>query len=153
MKATSEAEGLLEMIRPPRLEDAGLEDCALPPESIQEAFLKAAMSVKSQAASVFYASDDESEANSVNDPQPNFGESPDALVGVMQGTEPPGSSDTKKGRVVVPEVVSDEGGAGVGDAKKTVGEVVGPVVPEGVKACVDGLQGLEIGREGPCSEG
>ncbi|RWV79375.1 hypothetical protein GW17_00059498 [Ensete ventricosum] len=32
-------------IAPPRLEDAGLEDCALPPESIMEAFALAAISV------------------------------------------------------------------------------------------------------------
>ncbi|XP_065038414.1 uncharacterized protein LOC135673396 [Musa acuminata AAA Group] len=32
-------------ICPPRLEDAGLEDCALPPESIMEAFALAAISV------------------------------------------------------------------------------------------------------------
>ncbi|XP_074572546.1 uncharacterized protein LOC141829034 [Curcuma longa] len=33
-------------IRPPRLEDAGLEDCALPPESIMEAFARAAISAR-----------------------------------------------------------------------------------------------------------
>ncbi|KAG6502512.1 uncharacterized protein LOC121983850 [Zingiber officinale] len=33
-------------VRPPRLEDAGLEDCALPPESIMEAFARAAISAR-----------------------------------------------------------------------------------------------------------
>lgn len=47
---TEELRGVLDgaAIRPPRLEDAGLEDCALPPESIMEAFSRAAISLKSQ---------------------------------------------------------------------------------------------------------
>ncbi|CAN6217384.1 unnamed protein product [Urochloa humidicola] len=45
-------------IRPPRLEDAGLEDCALPPESIAEAFSLAAAAVYSRLAR-FPLSDDE----------------------------------------------------------------------------------------------
>ncbi|RLM79877.1 uncharacterized protein C2845_PM12G25640 [Panicum miliaceum] len=47
-------------IRPPRLEDAGLEDCALPPESIAEAFSLAAAAVSSRLAR-FPLSDDEEE--------------------------------------------------------------------------------------------
>ncbi|KAL7607022.1 hypothetical protein Lser_V15G20018 [Lactuca serriola] len=45
MEATWEANisSLLDKIKPPLLEDAGLEDCALPSDSIQEAFPKAAM--------------------------------------------------------------------------------------------------------------
>nr|KAJ0214318.1 hypothetical protein LSAT_V11C400219520 [Lactuca sativa] len=45
MEATGEANisSLLDKIKPSLLEDEGLEDCALPPDSIQEAFLKAAM--------------------------------------------------------------------------------------------------------------
>ncbi|KAM0938381.1 hypothetical protein DsansV1_C23g0177601 [Dioscorea sansibarensis] len=35
-------------ILPPRLEDAGLEDCALPPDAIREAFARAADSLKSR---------------------------------------------------------------------------------------------------------
>ncbi|KAK2988440.1 hypothetical protein RJ640_022277 [Escallonia rubra] len=59
MEATAEAvAGLLEKIRPPRLEDAGLEDCVLPPESIKEAFLKAATAVKS---TIFSPSEDDEE--------------------------------------------------------------------------------------------
>ena len=45
-------------IRPPPLEDAGLEDCALPPESIAEAFSLAAAAVSSRLAR-FPLSDDE----------------------------------------------------------------------------------------------
>ncbi|KAL5729235.1 hypothetical protein ACHQM5_002211 [Ranunculus cassubicifolius] len=37
-------------IRAPRLEDAGLEDCALSPNSIKQAFFKAANSIKSFVA-------------------------------------------------------------------------------------------------------
>ncbi|XP_021298759.1 uncharacterized protein LOC110427531 [Herrania umbratica] len=61
MEATrgGEATGFLEKVLPPRLEDAGLEDCALPPDSIHEAFRKAASAVKSRAA--FFHSDDEDE--------------------------------------------------------------------------------------------
>ncbi|KAI4324746.1 hypothetical protein MLD38_030203 [Melastoma candidum] len=52
-------------ILPPRLEDAGLEDCALPPESIQEAFMKAAFAVKSRASSLLSPSTEESDLVSV----------------------------------------------------------------------------------------
>ncbi|KAM7254572.1 hypothetical protein ACFE04_003952 [Oxalis oulophora] len=58
-------------ILPPRIEDAGLEDCALPPDSIKEAFLKAATAVKSRASSLFAtASEDEEEDehDCINDP-------------------------------------------------------------------------------------
>ncbi|GAA0149271.1 hypothetical protein LIER_08495 [Lithospermum erythrorhizon] len=44
MESTEEAS--FHKVQPPRLEDAGLEDCALPPEAIHEAFLKAAMSTR-----------------------------------------------------------------------------------------------------------
>lgn len=47
MEETADGLEPLEAIRPPRLEDAGLEDCALPPEAIQEAFFRAANSVQS----------------------------------------------------------------------------------------------------------
>ncbi|WOK98566.1 hypothetical protein Cni_G07278 [Canna indica] len=41
-----EAAAAAAFIRPPRLEDAGLEDCALPPESVMEAFARAAISAR-----------------------------------------------------------------------------------------------------------
>ncbi|CAK9161489.1 unnamed protein product [Ilex paraguariensis] len=144
MEATSQTEGLLEKIRPPRLEDAGLEDCALPPESIKEAFFKAATAVKSHAASIFSASGDEPEDSCLNDPWPTFGESSDKLVGVIPGTEPSGSCVSEKGGGV-PGVV----GAGLADTEK----MVEPEVPEGGEAWGDGLQGLEIGEKGQYEKG
>ncbi|OMO54107.1 hypothetical protein CCACVL1_28066, partial [Corchorus capsularis] len=74
MEATrgQESTGLLDKILPPRLEDAGLEDCALPPDSIHEAFLKAASAVKSRAASFFHSDDeDEDEPSCLDDPFPD----------------------------------------------------------------------------------
>ncbi|MBA0594889.1 hypothetical protein Gorai_011778 [Gossypium raimondii] len=84
MEATREREttGLLDKILPPRLEDAGLEDCALPPDSIHEAFLKAASAVKSRAANIFHSDDeDEVERGCLDDPFPDKGKcSSDVLV-------------------------------------------------------------------------
>uniref|UniRef100_A0A2N9FNS0 Uncharacterized protein n=1 Tax=Fagus sylvatica TaxID=28930 RepID=A0A2N9FNS0_FAGSY len=90
----------LPTILPTRLEDAGLEDSALPPDSIQEAYLRAATAVKSRASSIFPTDDDEG--------------------------APHGPCATEKGSRV-PEVGSND------------------VVVRGGKACVEGLQGLEIG--------
>lgn len=64
-----ELTGLLNKILPPYLEDASLEDCALPPDSIKEVFFKVASIVKSRATSVF-TSDKESTAY-VQDPWPD----------------------------------------------------------------------------------
>ncbi|KAJ6706361.1 hypothetical protein OIU79_010908 [Salix purpurea] len=66
MEATKEGSGLLDRIVPPRLEDSGLEDCALPPDLIKEAFLKAASAVKSRATFIF--SDEDESADYVQDP-------------------------------------------------------------------------------------
>ncbi|GER48348.1 protein kinase superfamily protein [Striga asiatica] len=55
MELPEESRPPLEEIEPPPLEDAGLEDCALPPESIMEAFLIAA----SAAGSVVPSSDED----------------------------------------------------------------------------------------------
>ena len=74
MEATrgGESTGLLDKILPPRLEDAGLEDCALPPDSIHEAFLKAASAVNSRAATLLHSDDeDEVEPGCVDDPFPD----------------------------------------------------------------------------------
>ncbi|KAE8656969.1 Sulfite exporter TauE/SafE family protein, putative isoform 1 [Hibiscus syriacus] len=69
-----ETTGLFDKILPPRLEDAGLEECALPPDSIQEAFLKAASVVKSRAATFFHSDDeDEVEHGCLDDPLPDKG--------------------------------------------------------------------------------
>ncbi|GMI93809.1 hypothetical protein HRI_003050200 [Hibiscus trionum] len=95
MEATRgrESTGLLDnILLPPRLEDAGLEDCALPLDSIHEAFLKAASAVKSRSGTL-YDSDDEVEAGFVDsDPLPNAGSS--------SSPPPPGSVETNE-RVVV----------------------------------------------------
>ncbi|KAM1153243.1 hypothetical protein TB2_035203 [Malus domestica] len=53
-------------ILPPHLEDAGLEDCALLPDSINETFLKAATAVKSRATPIF-TSDEDKEARPEGD--------------------------------------------------------------------------------------
>nr|ABK26319.1 unknown [Picea sitchensis] len=45
---------IITSIIPPRLEDAGLEDCALSAEGIKEAFLRAAEAMKSKASNVFH---------------------------------------------------------------------------------------------------
>ncbi|XP_024979266.1 uncharacterized protein LOC112516451 [Cynara cardunculus var. scolymus] len=132
---------LLDKIQPPRLEDAGLEDCALPPDSIQEAFLKAATAVRSR---IFHASDDESEGDCINDPWPTIGSPVDKLVGITTEEDPPGACAPKKGGEL-PEMTGDEvvtgGREGIPD------KVVEPEVPdEREKSCVDGLQGLKIGE-------
>ncbi|XP_006660550.1 uncharacterized protein LOC102715047 [Oryza brachyantha] len=83
-----------EPIRPPRLEDAGLEDCALPPESIAEAFSLAAKAAASRLAH-FSLSDEDDDGllkmrgggagGCVDDSGPTCGTIPDALVGVGGG--------------------------------------------------------------------
>ncbi|XAR67713.1 hypothetical protein NMG60_11002589 [Bertholletia excelsa] len=150
MEATSGVEDLLSKIRPPRLEDAGLEDCALPPESIKEAFLKAATAVGSRAASIFGESeDDDEEGCCMKDPWPEAVESSDTLVGISEGIEPPSGSCSNEKGGGLPDVVGDEVAAGLTEAKEMVDKVVGaPDVPEGEKACVDGLRGLKIGDQG-----
>ncbi|XP_050234013.1 uncharacterized protein LOC126682397 [Mercurialis annua] len=151
MEATKEQEsaGLLSKILPPRLEDAGLEDCALPPDSIKEAFLKAASAVKSRATSVFTSDSEDEGTDCVQDPWPDKANessddviggnppesaAPDSLVGVESGKEAPGPCVVEKGggdveggdRVVV-------GGGDVEEREEDNGCVV------------DGLKGLKIG--------
>lgn len=140
MEAT---EGIFEKIRPPRIEDAGLEDCALPPESIKEAFLKAASAVRSSLLS-----DDEDESTCLHDPWPSAVESSDALVGITPGYEAPGSCAGKKGGEV-PERLGDKVVDGVSDADVAKGdEVVGVgEVREGGECCVEELKGLKIGEK------
>ncbi|XVF86615.1 hypothetical protein PTKIN_Ptkin18bG0056600 [Pterospermum kingtungense] len=148
---TTESTGLLDKILPPRLEDAGLEDCALPPDSIHEAFLKAASAVKSRAATLFHSDDeDEVEPGCLDDPLPDNGKcSSDILV------SPPcpdmsdilvvgGSSDPEVGGCV-----KEKGSGGkVAEGKDMV--VVGGDAGEAVdgKGCVDDeLKGLKIGEK------
>ncbi|KAK6124990.1 hypothetical protein DH2020_041264 [Rehmannia glutinosa] len=142
MEGAREAGSFLDKITPPRLEDAGLEDCALPPESIKEAFLKAASAVRSLVS----ASDDEDESGGrcVDDP---WEDSSDALVGIKEGVTAPseGCAAEKGGRLA--EVPGDKVSVGGGDPEGKSDELVGPGLPEGGEACVDGLQGLEIGEK------
>ncbi|XP_057968100.1 uncharacterized protein LOC131157758 [Malania oleifera] len=142
MEAVREDGGLLNEIRPPRLEDAGLEDCALPPDSIKEAFLKAATAVRS----VLSPSDGEDESDCVSDPWQTSGEPSDKLVGIASTTELQGPCRAEKGGGL-PDLTGDEVAAGVAGAINDEGkkdEVVEPELPAGGKACVEGLQGLKI---------
>ncbi|KAM7480456.1 hypothetical protein LguiA_028669 [Lonicera macranthoides] len=149
MEATGTAEGLLETIRPPRLEEAGLEDCSLPPDSIKEAFLKAATAVKSRAASILSPSGEaELDGDYVNDPWPSAGESSDTLVGITLETEPKGACPVEKGGGVPDAASVDDVTTGVIDREESGDKVVGTDVPDEGEACVDGLQGLKIGDKG-----
>ncbi|KAG5540978.1 hypothetical protein RHGRI_021013 [Rhododendron griersonianum] len=56
---------MLDKIQPPRPEDTGIEDYALPPDSIKEAFLKAATTVVSRATLIF----EKEEERCVEDPR------------------------------------------------------------------------------------
>ncbi|KAJ7963002.1 hypothetical protein O6P43_018152 [Quillaja saponaria] len=123
METTKEQEsGLLHKILPPSLEDAGLEDCALPPDSIKEAFLKAATAVKSQAASIFNSED---EAECVKDPGSGMPQTGAAVV-IVGGGDGLGVEESED------RVVLGEGGKELG---------------QGGKPCVDELQGLDIGEK------
>lgn len=156
MEATRgrEATGFLDMVLPPRLEDAGLEDCALPPDSIHEAFRKAASAVKSRGATFFHSDDeDDDEPGCGDDPFPDSAkcsseflaslpcqDMSDVLV-VGEPLDP--ASDSVGGCVKV-----QEGRGEVVEGRDTV--VVGG---DGVEAgdgrgCIDDeLKGLEIGRK------
>ncbi|XP_058004969.1 sulfite exporter TauE/SafE family protein 3 isoform X1 [Hevea brasiliensis] len=140
-----ESTGLLLKILPPRLEDAGLEDCTLPLESIKEAFFKAASAIKSGTTSSF---SDEEEDDCVQDRWPEAKDlsdevvggspsaaMPDTFVGVDTGMDVPGHCVAEKGGGVVWEG-GDKVVAGGGDVEDKDRE----------KGCVDdGLKGLKIG--------
>ncbi|KAM7486592.1 hypothetical protein LguiA_002601 [Lonicera macranthoides] len=146
MEATGTAEGLLETIRPPRLQDAGLEDCALPPDSIKEAFLKAATAVNSRAASILSPSgEEELDGDCVNDPWPSARKSSDMLVGITPEAEPKGACPVEKGGGMPDAASVDDVTTGVIDSEESGNKVVGTDVPGGGGggACVDGLQGLK----------
>ncbi|KAF8025579.1 hypothetical protein BT93_F2425 [Corymbia citriodora subsp. variegata] len=117
----------LDELVPPRLEDAGLEDCALPLESIQLAFLKAA------AAAAAADDDDGSDAP----------EGDDRLDGLCPFAN--GDSDVVAGAPSEPDGPAD-GVAGPysrGDGGKvevSTDKAKGPPVRE--------MQKLEIGKSG-----
>ncbi|CAI8601168.1 unnamed protein product [Vicia faba] len=104
MESTENQSNLLHQILPPRLEDAALEDPALPPELIHEAFLKAAAAVKSGAVSIFSGDDgciddpkpteeDFSDVVDVNEPE---NEAPGPCVDGLQGLEIKEKEDLKE---------------------------------------------------------
>ncbi|KAI3753114.1 hypothetical protein L2E82_25159 [Cichorium intybus] len=141
MEAIVEADlgSLSDKIKPPRLEDAGLEDCALPPDSIQEAFEKAATVVHSQ---IFHDSDDESQGDCINDPWTDHGSSGDILAGIMTGVDPANTYAPKKCGELI-EVTGDV--VVTGGREDMLDKVVQLEVPDvAEKSCVDGLQGLKI---------
>ncbi|KAL7162458.1 hypothetical protein ACSBR2_042865 [Camellia fascicularis] len=99
MEATREVEeGLLDKIRPPRLEDAGLEDSALPHESIRKAFLKVASTVSSPAASI---------SSTYDDLWPNDSESSNMVVAIKECVAKKGGCDAEE-RVKVEEMREKE---------------------------------------------
>ncbi|OIW11882.1 hypothetical protein TanjilG_25795 [Lupinus angustifolius] len=141
MESTEQRSDLLHRILPPRLEDAGLEDCALPPESIHQAFLKAATAVKH----IF--SDDDSDC--LNNPSPGEDAS-DVLIGIEPEIKPPpGPCGVEKGCESGGDEVKVVGGGGGGggeveDEVVVVGEGRGVKLGEGGESCVDELKGLGI---------
>ncbi|KAJ0074987.1 hypothetical protein Patl1_34210 [Pistacia atlantica] len=149
MEATKEDSRLLSKIIPPRLEDSGLEDCALPPDAIKEAFFKAASVVKSGATSFFHSDDEEEDC--LDDPWPQTKDVSDTVVGVSSLPEAPGPCGVVKGGGVVEEgedkvVVPGGGGGDVAEEKDDVvmggdGDVT---VGKGGSGCVEGLKGLKI---------
>ena len=136
-----------EPIRPPRLEDAGLEDCALPPESIAEAFSLAAMAVSSRFPHLSLSDDEDDEGDAplaprggcVEDAGPTCGAIPDALVGPGGGRE--GGAD---------EVVVGGGGGGGGSDEVVV---IGRGDEEDRVVVVGGELDKKLGQEKGCVEG
>ncbi|KAF5192203.1 hypothetical protein FRX31_018208 [Thalictrum thalictroides] len=137
--AKKEAKGILGNIRAPRLEDAGLEDCALSPKSIKQAFFKAANSIRS------FVTDDE-DGSCVQDPCPTDSKLDDSLIGISPAPDPPGPCGNKKGATGNGGLMGDEVCVGVKDATEDEGfdKLLGSEVPDDKKACVDGLEGLKI---------
>ncbi|XP_062089332.1 uncharacterized protein LOC133795886 [Humulus lupulus] len=135
--------GILHRILPPRLEDAGLEDCALPPDSIKEAFLKAASAVKSRASRIFTPGEDsDSDGDCVKDHWTADKDHSDVIIGVP-GTMFPGPCTADKGIEA-----GDFGGDDV--VTGNIDEIV--EVESARKACVEGLQGLEIAERNDGTE-
>ncbi|GAB2293536.1 hypothetical protein Dimus_027743 [Dionaea muscipula] len=157
MEAAREDMGPLDKIRPPRLDDAGLEDCALPPESIKEAFLKAASAVGLRcAASILAPADaDEDDDGCLDDPFPTGSGRSDALVGITSEADPPGScfsAEKEDPLSGVDDAAADlVGGRNEEEEKGKQDEIVVAGLESeegGVGGCVDPLRGLKIGEKG-----
>ncbi|CAO2815396.1 unnamed protein product [Amaranthus hypochondriacus] len=147
MEATAEDLNLLNKIIPPHIDDAGLEDCALPPHSIQEAFFKAASAVGSRASSIF----SEDTGGCVTDPWPEKSVQSDSLLGIESESTPSEPCAVGKGVPSGKECESGSDVVVVGDRieedieKKDEVVVVGDCEEGGDgKDCVDGLKGLKI---------
>ncbi|KAG8056483.1 hypothetical protein GUJ93_ZPchr0002g25348 [Zizania palustris] len=140
-----------ESIRPPPLEDAGLEDCALPPEAIAEAFSLAAKAVSSRLAHLSFSDEDEDDGDRSLTPRVRYGggcvdESgttcgaiPDALVGT--GCDRNGCAD----EVVVVGGGSEVVVGGSGDDEDRV-VVLGDEQDQKLdpdKGCVEGIRETE----------
>jgi hypothetical protein len=135
---------------PPRLEDAGLEDCALPLEKIQEAFRLAAEKMHTAAESVVevlgvQGIKENDDGVCVPDPKGANGQWGDSLVDDSDGIRGLGDScvDTHTGGILEEgkDAVVDSGIEGKED--KLVGGIgdVGPKLGEG--GCIAGdLGGL-----------
>ncbi|RLM84955.1 uncharacterized protein C2845_PM04G15060 [Panicum miliaceum] len=142
-------------IRPPRLEDAGLEDCALPPESIAEAFSLAAAAVSSRLARSPLSDDEEDEeyripatrgGGCVDDAGPARGATvPDADALVV------GGGGTGNGGADEVVVVGGGRGGGCEDAVVVGGR---GEEQDGVVVVGEGRRGDEkLGKEDGCVEG
>lgn len=150
MASEDELAGEAVPIRPPRLEDAGLEDCALPPDSIAEAFSLAALAVSSRLTLSEDSDDEEDEearisalrgGGCVDDAAPTRGAVPDALVG---------GGGTGGGSVDEVLVVGGGRGGGCEDAV-----VVGRRAEDEDRVVVVGEERAEkkLGKEDGCVEG
>lgn len=132
---------IITSIIPPKLEDAGLEDCALSAEGIKEAFLKAAEAVKYKGFHVFH------NGGCVEDAGPSNGEWTDSLQGNSQiPTEPDKSQSCVGSRVggLVEEGTDklvDLGEEGVQD--DVIDAQLSIKHPGEDGACVQGLEELE----------
>lgn len=132
---------IITSIIPPKLEDAGLEDCALSAEGIKEAFLKAAEAVKTKASHVFH------DGECIEDAGPSNGEWTDFLEGNSQiPTEPDESQSCAGSRVGGLVEEGRDKLIDLGD-KEVQDEVIDAQLsikcPGEGGACVQGLEGLE----------
>ncbi|BBN10493.1 hypothetical protein MPTK1_5g03980 [Marchantia polymorpha subsp. ruderalis] len=126
--------------RPPRLEDAGLEDCALPAHAIQEAFRRAAGAVRnvSSVATGILGGRHESDEECTHNPGPSNGIWEDKCLGSSGKAtlgEKESCVDQKAGGLL--EEGHDllvQGGDEVKSGKLLVGSEVGPKL--GGRACV-----------------
>ncbi|KAL2651517.1 hypothetical protein R1flu_019645 [Riccia fluitans] len=141
--------GILDTL-PPRLEDAGLEDCALPANAIQEAFRRAANAVSNISSAATgtlgrnhqYESDDKCTHN----PGPTVGYWEDRCLGSLEtGTlgEKESCVEQKTGGLI--EEGHDlvvQGGEEIKTGKLVVGSEAGPKLGEG------GCLGEKEGKDG-----